>query len=72
MHAWAFEGDWDATTPITSNTFTMEWPPRSGRPQTFPEVDRAEWYDPDAARIAINPAQAELIDRLEETLKGRP
>jgi predicted NUDIX family NTP pyrophosphohydrolase len=48
----------------------MEWPPRSGRRQAFPEIDRVDWYDPDAARIAINPAQAGLIDRLEDLLKG--
>ncbi len=61
--AWALEGDLDASA-IASNTFTMEWPPRSGRTQEFPEVDRAEWFSLDAAREKINPAQAELLDRL--------
>ena len=41
VHAWAFEGDYDESQPIQSNTFTMEWPPRSGRQQSFPEVDKA-------------------------------
>ena len=48
----------------TGDRFTIEWPPRSGRTQEFPEVDRAEWFALDAAREKINPAQAELIDRL--------
>jgi predicted NUDIX family NTP pyrophosphohydrolase len=47
----------------------MEWPPRSGRQQEFPEVDRAEWFDPAAAREKILPAQAELLDRLLERLR---
>jgi predicted NUDIX family NTP pyrophosphohydrolase len=61
--AFAAEGDLDAKT-ITSNTFSMEWPPRSGRTQEFPEVDRAGWFDLDAAREKLNPAQAELLVRL--------
>jgi predicted NUDIX family NTP pyrophosphohydrolase len=61
--AYAAAGDLDATA-ITSNTFTTEWPPRSGRTQEFPEVDRAEWFSLDVAREKINPAQAELLDRL--------
>ena len=48
--------------------FTIEWPPRSGRFQAFPEVDRAEWFSFADARMKLNPAQAELIDRLEELL----
>ena len=56
-------GDLDATA-ITSNTFMTEWPPRSGRTEEFPEVDRAEWFGLDAAREKINPAQAALLDRL--------
>ena len=66
--AWAIEGDLDAGD-ITSNTFTMEWPPRSGRRQEFPEVDRAGWFNPDAAREKLNPAQAEFVDRLLERLR---
>jgi predicted NUDIX family NTP pyrophosphohydrolase len=65
--AWAAEGDLDAGA-IRSNTFTMEWPPRSGRRQEFPEVDRAAWFGPDAARQKLNPAQAAFVDRLIERL----
>ena len=49
---------------LESNTFELEWPPRSGRVQTFPEVDRAAWFDLDEARRRILPAQAPLLDRL--------
>ncbi len=69
VHAFAAEGDFDVAT-MRSNTFTMEWPPRSGRMQSFPEVDRAEWFAPEVARQKLLPAQAELIDRLERTLTG--
>jgi predicted NUDIX family NTP pyrophosphohydrolase len=65
--AWAIAGDLDAEH-ITSNTFTMEWPPRSGRTQPFPEVDRAGWFGLEEARRRINPAQAALLDRLREAL----
>jgi predicted NUDIX family NTP pyrophosphohydrolase len=61
--AYAAAGDLDADA-ITSNTFTIEWPPRSGRTQEFPEVDRAGWFSLDEAREKINPAQAELLVRL--------
>jgi predicted NUDIX family NTP pyrophosphohydrolase len=61
--AYAAAGDLDADA-ITSNTFTIEWPPRSGRTQEFPEVDRAGWFSLDDARDKINPAQAELLVRL--------
>lgn len=61
--AFAVEGDLDADA-ITSNTFTMEWPPRSGRTQEFPEVDRAGWFDLAHAREKLNPAQAEFLVRL--------
>ncbi len=61
---WAAEADFDPAT-LNSNTFTMEWPPRSGRQQEFPEVDRAEWFGIDAARGKMNPAQVELLDRLQ-------
>ncbi len=63
VHAWALAGDVD-TTQIQSNTFTLEWPPRSGRTSEFPEVDRAAWFDLDRAREKINPAQAAFLDRL--------
>jgi predicted NUDIX family NTP pyrophosphohydrolase len=61
--AWGAEGDLDAEA-VRSNTFTMQWPPRSGVEREFPEVDRADWFDPETARRKILPAQAELIDRL--------
>jgi predicted NUDIX family NTP pyrophosphohydrolase len=65
--AWGLLGDLDVST-ATSNTFAVEWPPRSGQLRQFPEVDRAEWFSLEAAREKINPAQAELIDRLETAL----
>jgi predicted NUDIX family NTP pyrophosphohydrolase len=61
--AWSIEGECDAHA-VRSNTFTMEWPPRSGRMQEFPEVDRAEWYTIEDARKKINPAQAAMLDEL--------
>jgi predicted NUDIX family NTP pyrophosphohydrolase len=63
--AWAVEGDLNADA-ITSNTFTIEWPPRSGHRQEFPEVDRAGWFGLDAAREKVLAAQAPLLDRLVE------
>ena len=63
--AFAIEGDLD-TERVTSNTFTIEWPPRSGRMKAFPEVDRAEWMALDRARAAVNPAQTAFLDRLVE------
>ena len=66
--AWAVEGDLDPET-VASNTFEMEWPPRSGTRQSFPEVDRAEWFGLDAARAKLNPAQTAFLDRLME-LRG--
>jgi predicted NUDIX family NTP pyrophosphohydrolase len=66
VQAWALAGDLDADT-IRSNTFSMEWPPRSGRQSEFPEVDRAAWFGIAEARERINPAQAEFLDRLLQT-----
>lgn len=57
------EGEFDPTT-LASNTFEIEWPPRSGRRQTFPEVDRAEWFEIELARTKLIAAQMELLDRL--------
>ena len=68
--AWAVQHDLDPTT-IRSNTFELEWPPRSGRRQQFPEIDRAEWCDPDLARVRLVNAQIELVDRLEARLSQR-
>jgi predicted NUDIX family NTP pyrophosphohydrolase len=67
VEAWAAEADFDPAS-LASNSFEMEWPPRSGKRQEFPEVDRAEWFDRAAAREKILPAQAELLDRLLERL----
>jgi predicted NUDIX family NTP pyrophosphohydrolase len=63
--AWALAGDADADV-MRSNTFTMEWPPRSGEMREFPEVDRAAWFSLDEARERILPGQAPLLDRLAE------
>ena len=65
--AWAVEGDCDADA-IRSNTFALEWPPKSGRVQDFPEVDRAGWFTVDEAKKKINPAQAALVDELVSKL----
>jgi predicted NUDIX family NTP pyrophosphohydrolase len=67
VEAWAAEADFDPAT-LASNSFEMEWPPRTGNRQEFPEVDRAEWFAPEEAREKILPAQAELLDRLLERL----
>jgi predicted NUDIX family NTP pyrophosphohydrolase len=67
VRAWAISGDCD-TAIFRSNTFTMEWPPRSGRKQVFPEVDRAEFFPLELAKTKINAAQAALIDELAELL----
>jgi len=69
LTAWGAEGDLDPAE-LRSNTFTMEWPPRSGRQRRFPEVDRADWFDPATARQKLNAAQAELLDRLLAALAG--
>ena len=65
--AWAIEGDLDAAA-TSSNTFVMEWPPRSGAQREFPEVDRASWFTVDEAREKLVPAQVELLDRLVELI----
>jgi predicted NUDIX family NTP pyrophosphohydrolase len=67
VEAWAAEADFDPTS-LASNTFAMEWPPRSGKQQEFPEVDRAEWFDLDTARAKLVKAQAGFIDALEREL----
>ena len=65
----ALEADFDADH-ITPGTFELEWPPRSGRRQLFPEIDRAAWFDPDTARRKLVAAQAEFVDRLLDALAG--
>jgi predicted NUDIX family NTP pyrophosphohydrolase len=64
---WAGEGDLDAAACV-SNTFELEWPPRSGRIQQFPEIDRAEWVDLDAAREKLVKGQLPFLDRLADVL----
>lgn len=67
--AWAFEGDCDCAL-LQSNAFEMEWPPRSGRMRSFPEVDRIEWFTLDEAKRKLLPAQAPFLDRLRQQLNG--
>ena len=67
VHAWAAQGDIDAAA-IRSNLFSMEWPPRSGRQQEFPEVDRGEWFAIPAARIKLTGGQTGFLDELRDKL----
>jgi predicted NUDIX family NTP pyrophosphohydrolase len=67
VRAWAVAGDLDAER-ARSNTFSMQWPPKSGRMQEFPEVDRAEWFGLEQAREKLNPAQVPLLEHLAESL----
>ena len=69
VHAWACEGDADPAT-VTSNTTTIEWPRGSGRRITYPEVDRCGWFALEVAREKLNPAQSELLGRLEAALQS--
>jgi predicted NUDIX family NTP pyrophosphohydrolase len=71
VFGWACEGDLDPADQH-SNTFTAEWPPRSGRTREFPEVDRVDWFGPEVARRKLNPAQAVFVDRLLELLNESP
>ncbi len=68
IHAWAFQGDPgtdEMDLSATSNTFPMEWPPRSGERQHFPELDRGAFFTPETARQKINPSQVVFLDRFE-------
>ena len=67
IYGWAVEGDLDPAT-VASNEFEVEWPPRSGKRSSYPEVDRAAWFACAEARVRIHPAQAAFIDRLEAAL----
>jgi len=69
VQAWAVEGDWDAAS-LKSNMFEMEWPPRSGRRHSFPELDQAEWFDLTEAQAKILKGQAIFLTRLLEKLAG--
>ncbi len=64
VHAWAFEGNCDDFRPICSNLFEMEWPPRSGRTQSFPEVDRAQFFTLSEAKHKLRDSQWPLVERL--------
>jgi predicted NUDIX family NTP pyrophosphohydrolase len=67
----AVEGDLDPSTAV-SNTYDLEWPPRSGVVQTFPEIDRVEWFDLGQARRRLKAAQVPFLDRLQAALSVRP
>jgi predicted NUDIX family NTP pyrophosphohydrolase len=67
--AWAVEADFDVSA-VVSNTFEIEWPPRSGRRQAFPEIDRAAWFDLDTARRKMIAGQEALLDRLADLVAG--
>jgi predicted NUDIX family NTP pyrophosphohydrolase len=70
VHAWAFEGDLPNSFQPKSNTFEMEWPPRSGKLKQFPEIDRAEFFAEEIARRKIKPAQVPFFDRLADALNA--
>ena len=71
VHAWALERDFDPAT-LRSGTFSMEWPPRSGRRQDFPEVDRAAWFSPEDAAAKLLEGQLPFLDRLRANLPASP
>lgn len=70
VHAWAFEGDLPSSFELKSNLFEMEWPPGSGRLQSFPEVDQARFFTEDVARRKLKQRQVPLLDRLGAAIKG--
>ena len=70
VHAWAFEGDLPEPFECRSNLFELEWPPRSGRLQSFPEVDQAKFFTEGVARRKLKPTQVPLLDRLRAAIKG--
>jgi predicted NUDIX family NTP pyrophosphohydrolase len=67
VKAWAFAGDWNGE--LVSNTFELEWPPKSGKKRAFPEVDRAAFFAIEEARRKMNPAQAPFLDRLLQLVR---
>ena len=71
VHAWALAGDLEPDFKLASNTFEMEWPPRSGRKQQFPEIDDAKFFPLELARSKINQAQTVFLDRLLEILRAQ-
>lgn len=66
VHAWAFEGQWDPENGIKCNQFEMEWPPKSGKLKSFPEVDKALWMTIDLAYTKINQQQSLFLHKFEE------
>ncbi len=66
--AWAFEGDWDPASALTCNTFTLEWPPHSGKKVEFPEIDAASWFTLETAMSKINQAQTDFLLRATQKL----
>ncbi len=70
VHGFAMEGDFNLAR-FASSVFEMEWPPKSGRMQEFPEVDRAEWFDLETAAGKINPGQAPLLERLRAIVEAK-
>ena len=70
VHAWAFAGDWEPALGIKCNLFTMEWPPRSGKKVDFPEVDRAQWFSLEEAKVKIIPEQISFLDRVKDLAKA--
>jgi len=70
VQAWALEGDCDPEK-MKSNTFRLEWPPRSGRQQEFPEVDRAGWFAISQAKQKINPAQIRFLEELQQAIEAK-
>lgn len=70
VNVWAFAGDWPVGRELCSNTFSMEWPPRLGIHQEFPEIDAVQFFDTDTARYKIVESQRPLLDRLEEILQN--
>jgi len=67
IYAWALEGDFDVTK-LASNTFSMEWPPKSGQQEKFPEVDRAAWFTLPEAAMRLHPSQVAFLERMAEKL----
>jgi predicted NUDIX family NTP pyrophosphohydrolase len=70
VHAWAMQGDLEENFKLASNSFTIEWPPHSGRISNFPEIDRAEFFSLPVAAVKINPAQVPFLDRLNQLLSA--
>lgn len=68
IYAWAFEGDWPDEKPIVSNTFLLEWPPKSGKKISIPEVDRGGWFRLNDALNKVYEAQQPLLERCQDVI----